>query len=147
MYFSHNNGFTLIEVLLSLALISIIAATGIPIFQSFQNRNELDVATVTFAQGLRRAQLLSQASQGDTSWGVHVQPGNIALFKGPSYVGRDNTFDEVFTVPISIIASGTQEHIFSRFTGLPQSTGTLTFTSVNNETRTITTNAKGMVNY
>ncbi|MEW6617315.1 MAG: type II secretion system protein [Patescibacteria group bacterium] len=147
MYFSHNRGFTLIEILLSLAIISVIVATGIPIFQSFQNRNELDIATVTLAQSLRRAQLLAQASDGDTSWGTHTQSGSITLFKGPNYVGRDSTFDEVFTIPTNIIASGTQEYVFSRFTGLPQSTGTLTFTSINNETRTIITNAKGMVSY
>lgn len=147
MYFSHNNGFTLIEVLLSLALISLIAGTGVPIFQSFQNRNELDVATMTFAQGLRRAQILSQASHGDTSWGVYVQSGDITLFKGLSYAGRDSSFDEVFIVPASIVASGTQEYIFSRFTGLPQNVGSLSFTSPNNETKTITINEKGTVNY
>jgi len=147
MYLSHNTGFTLIEIMLSLAIISLIAATGIPIFQSFQNRNELDIATVTFAQSLRRAQILSRASDGDTSWGMYVQPGDITLFKGLSYVGRDNTFDEVFTIPISIVASGTQEYVFSRFTGLPQSVGSLTFTSVNNETRIITINTKGTISY
>lgn len=142
-----TTGFTLIEILLSLALISIIFATGIPIFQSFQNRNELDIAAVTLAQGLRRAQILSQASQGDTSWGVYVKSGDITLFKGQNYLERDNTYDEIFTVPVSIVASGTQEYIFSRFTGLPQTVGSLTFTSANNETRTIVINQKGMVNY
>jgi len=140
-------GFTLIEVLLSLALVAIIAATGIPIFQSFQNRNELNVAAVTFAQGLRRAQILAQSSQDDTSWGMYAQSGNITLFKGPNYVGRDNTYDEVFAVPVSIIVSGTQEYVFSRFTGLPQNIGSLSFISPNNETKTITINEKGMVDY
>ncbi|KKT34575.1 MAG: hypothetical protein UW24_C0026G0001, partial [Parcubacteria group bacterium GW2011_GWA2_44_12] len=36
-----NAGFTLIEVLLSITAIAIIAGISIPVYQSFQNRNDL----------------------------------------------------------------------------------------------------------
>jgi hypothetical protein len=110
-------------------------------------RNDLDIAAVTTAQSLRRAALLSQAVDGDTSWGVKIQTGNITLFKGISYVARDITYDEVSNLPTSITPSGLSEIVFTKFSGLPGSTSTITLTSNANETRTITINPKGMVSY
>lgn len=140
-------GFTLLEVLLSITAISIIAGIGIPVYQSFQNRNELSIAATTFAQTMRRAQVLSQAVDGDTTWGVHVANGSITLFRGASYVARNGTYDEVTTMPTSITTSGVQDYVFSKLTGDPQAIGTLTLTSSNNEVITLTTNEKGMVAY
>ena len=140
-------GFTLIEMLLSIAAIGIIAGISIPVYQSFQVRNDLDIATVETVQTLRRGQVLAQAVDGDTGWGVKIQGGSITLFKGTSYAGRDSNFDEVFDMPGAIVPTGVTEVVFAKFTGLPQAIGTATFISNTNETRTITINAKGMVSY
>lgn len=142
-----NAAFTLLEVLLVVALITVIAGISIPAYQSFQNRNDLDIAASAFAQSLRRAQTLSQAVDDDTSWGVFAQNGSITIFKGAGYATRDTAFDEVFDISPSLALSGTSEYIFSKFTGEPSSAGSLVVTSINNETRTITTNTKGMVSY
>lgn len=133
-------------MLLSIALVSVIAGIGIPVYQSLQPRNDLDIAANTEAQTLRRAQVLALASDGDTSWGVSVLADTITLFKGASYAARDGTFDEVFATP-NITPTGLAEVVFAKFTGLPQSTGTTTLTNVANETRTITINAKGTITY
>lgn len=142
-----SKGFTLIEIILSLATITAIAGISLPIYQSFQVRNDLDIAAVTIVQSIRRAHVLAHASDGDTSWGVHAQNGSMTLFKGASYATRDTSFDELFDMPTSITASGATEILFAKFSGLPQTTGTLTLTSNTNETRTITINAQGMVSY
>ena len=142
-----NRGFTIIEVMLSLAIIAVLAGISTPIYQSFQVRNDLDIATVTIAQSMRRAQVLSEAVDGDTTWGVDIRSGSITLYKGVSYAGRDTTFDELFDMPTSITPSGLGGIVFAKFTGLPQTTGTITLTSNANETRTITINSKGTVAY
>lgn len=142
-----NAGFTLIELLLSISVIMIIAGMSAPIYQSFQVRNDLDIATVTIAQSLRRAEVLAQAVDGDTNWGVDIRTGSITVFKGASYATRDTAFDELFDVPTSITPSGASEVVFAKFTGVPQTTGTITLTSNANETRIITINAKGTVSY
>lgn len=147
VYAIKQAGFTLLEVLLSISVIIIITGISIPLYQSFQNRNDLEIAAITTAQSLRRAQILSQGMDGDTNSGVHIQSGDITVFHGVNYSSRDITLDEIFTIPSSIVTSGIPEVIFNKFTGLPQTTGTITFTSVNNEVRNITINEKGMVNY
>jgi len=142
-----SDGFTLIEMVLSLGVIAVIFAFSAPIYQSFQVRNDLDIGAVTMVQSLRRAQILSQAMDNDTTWGAKIQSGSIVVFKGASYAGRDTTFDEITSMPTSITPSGVSEIVFTKFTGLPETTGTTTLTSNANETRTITINTKGMVNY
>lgn len=140
-------GFTLLEVLFSVALIAAVFAASMFVYQVFQERNDLDIATTTVAQTLRRAQVISQAVDGDTSWGVSIQSGSITLFKGVSFAARDSAYDEIFDVQTNITPSGVSEIVFTKFTGLPQTTGTITFTSSANEIRNITINAKGTVSY
>jgi prepilin-type N-terminal cleavage/methylation domain-containing protein len=141
-----RSGFTLIEVLLSVALIGLNAGIGAVVFQQLQNRNDLDVAAATIASNERRAQALSRASDGDTTWGVRINAGAITLFQGASFASRNSAFDEVTEMSNAIIPSGFQEVVFAKLTGLPQTTGTLTLTGPN-ETRTITLNAQGTIQY
>lgn len=138
-------GFTLLEVLLSVALISLIAGMGAPLYQSFQVRNDLNIGGATLVNMLRRAETLARASDGDTSWGVFTASGAITLFRGVSYSARDTAYDEVFVVPTSISFSGTLEYVFTRFTGFPSTSGVTTLTSSISEIRTVTVNTRGMV--
>lgn len=142
-----NKGFTLLEVLLSIALVAVLAGMSIPIYQSFQNKNDLDIAAAAAVQSLRRAQVLARAVDGDTSWGVRLQSGSVVLFKGTSWAGRDSNYDEVFEISSSLALSGLSEIVFSKFSGTPQVTGNITLTSVNNDARTITINSKGTIGY
>lgn len=138
-------GFTMLEVLLSVAVIALIAGIGTPVYQSLQNRNNLDITATSVVQSLRRAQILSQAADGDTSWGVHATSGNITLFRGTSFASREAAYDEVFDMSPTITPSGLTEVVFSKFSGESQMTGTMTLTSAANETRTITINEKGTI--
>ncbi len=101
----YKQGFTLIEMLLSVATIGILASMSMPVYQSFQNRNDLDIAATSIAESLRRGEVLAQAVDGDSEWGVRVLSGSVVLFKGTSYSLRDTAYDEIFEVPTSIIPS------------------------------------------
>lgn len=148
MFQVSGNGFTLIEVLLSAALIALVAGISAPVYQSFQIKNDLDIAQNTIGQTLRRAQILSQSVDGDVPWGVKIQTGSVVLFKGASYAVRDAGFNEIFDVPSNIIPSGLTEIIFAKFSGLPPAAGTVTLTAAQiNETRTIAINEKGTILY
>jgi prepilin-type N-terminal cleavage/methylation domain-containing protein len=146
-----SRGFTLLELLLSVAVISLLAGLSLPVYRTLMKKNDLDIAANTIASSLRRAQILSQAVDGDTAvgvdvvWGVRTQPGGIILFKGASYTGRDTDFDETFEVPVTIDVDDT-EVIFTKFTGYPQATGTINL-STENDTRAVTINEKGTITY
>ena len=140
-------GFTLIEVALSLSMLLIIFTMTVPVYHKFMVRNDLDIAVMSLVENFRRAQVLSQITDGDSSWGVHVATGSILLYKGINYATRDQSYDEDTSVSSSIVFSGLNDVLFSKQTGLPQSIGTTTFTSTTNEVRNVTINQKGMVDY
>ena len=139
-------GFTLIEIMLVVALIVAIGGISAPVYQSFQVKKNLDVATNGIAQTLRRAQALSQSGVGDASWGVNISSGVVTLFKGVSYASRDTAFDETVEISSSIVLSGVSEIVFSKLLGEPQTTGNIIL-SDNNDTQTITINSKGAIEY
>jgi prepilin-type N-terminal cleavage/methylation domain-containing protein len=140
-------GFTMLEVILSLSILAMMFAMTVPYYSTFMIRNNLDIAVTTLVQDLRRAQTLSQITDGDSSWGVHVQVGSILLYKGPSYILRNESFDEDTEIPSSITISGINNINFEKQTGMPQTVGIITFTSNSNETRNVTINQKGTVDY
>lgn len=142
-----QSGFTAIEILLVVAVLSILVTATLPIAQRMQTAADLDAATSTLVQGIRRAQLLSQAMEQDSQWGVTFTQGAITLFRGNSFSGRDPLFDEVTAVSEAVVFSGLSEIIFTKLNGDVQQTGSITLTGPNNETRTLTINAKGTLEY
>ncbi len=145
------HGFTLVEVLLSVVIIGMLVGLSLPVYANFQNRNDLELTTQGIADMLRRAQTYSRAVNGDSQWGVEIQSTGATLFKGASFAGRDQNYDEATFIPSSMNVSGFTEVLYSKFdavpTTTPLATTSLTLTTRTNETRTITINAKGMVNY
>ena len=129
-------------------MLGLIAGFSAPLYVSFQNRNDLDIATATTVQSLRRAQFLAQASVGDASWGVYLQTGNLTIFRGSSFASRNSDFDEVYPLSTSLVFTNLNEVVFTKFSGLPSpSSGTITLTNINNETRNIVINDQGMFDY
>lgn len=139
-------GFSLLELLLVLAVIAVLAGFSIPLWRNLQVKNDLDVAVVTIAQTLRRAQVLAQAVDADSGWGVKVQSGSIVLFLGNTYAARNTAFDETFTLQSTVTPSGVSEVDYAKFSGLPGTTGAVTLTS-EQDSKTIIINSKGMISY
>lgn len=142
-----RKGFTLLEVMLVIATITVLAAISIPVYSLLQVRNDLDVATNTTLQTLRRAQILSSGVDGDTTWGVKLQNSGITLFKGVSFALRSTGFDESYSLNGNVTPSGVTEVVFSKLLGVPDTTGTVTLTSSNAEARHITVGSKGQLDY
>jgi len=142
-------GFTLIETVLVVSLFAVLTGLSIPVYYSFQVRNDLVVASNNVSQSLKRAQLLSQAVAGDSNWGVHIVKGTLTIYKGPNYIGRDPAYDELFDLSNSVTPSLTDvtDVNFAKMTGLPQNTGNIVLTSTSGESKTLIVNSQGMVSY
>lgn len=141
------NGFTLIEILLSVAIISIMFVFSSPLLNSFHWNSELAVVANETSQSLRRAATLARSGQNDAEWGIRIDTGTLTLFRGSSYATRDSSYDELFNYATSISPSGLSEVVFSKLTGLPTSTGSIVFTSPQGQSRTIIVNSEGGVSY
>ena len=142
----HQKGFSLIEVLLTLVLFTILVGISSGVYYGLILKNDLAVAANQVAQCLNRAGFLSQASGGDSTWGVHVQSGSVTIFKGTFYSGGDAN-NETYSMSSSIVSSGLSDIVFDKATGLPQSNGSIILTAKNGDQKTISINSAGTINY
>lgn len=137
----------MMEIVLSVALIAILGVIATPLYRSYLVISDLNTAVFTVVQSLRRAQVLSQAVESDSSWGLKTQNESIFIFKGTSFAARDTEFDETFSVSSSVSFSGLQEVVFEKLSGLPGTTGTFVLSTDAGQSRNVVVNEVGMVEY
>ncbi len=142
-----QKGFTLVELLIVLAVMGtlflIVGSISLSSLPSTQLSSEAD----TVEQTLRRAQAKSISQQADLAWGVHLSSAQMTLFAGSTYVGRNQTYDEVHAFQTGIVKSGLSDVVFDFRTGETADTGTVTLTaSSTGEVKTLTVNQAGRVN-
>ena len=146
---SHHSsyGFTLLEILLAVAIVGVVIGIGIPVYGTFKVRNDLNLASVAVAQNMRRAAVLARGSSGDSDWGLAVVDGTITVFRGDSFALRNIEEDEVTPLPGNVSASGMTEVVFSKGTGLPESIGEVVLALPDGEVEEVSLNEKGLVTY
>lgn len=142
-----KHSFTLIELLLSVALIAIITSFSSPVLFRFLANDYLYDSENILIMSLKRAQILSQGSFMDSDFGVKLQSGTITVFKGASYALRDVSYDEIYDLSTSITISGITELVFSKFFGYPDNFGNIIMTTNTNDSKTISINSKGGIDY
>jgi prepilin-type N-terminal cleavage/methylation domain-containing protein len=140
-------GFTLVEVLLSMTILSMLAGMSLPVYISFQQRTDMDVAVQQIVGALRRAQTYARGSNGDNGWGVEIQSSTLTLFRGTVFASRNAAYDEVVSIPTAITTGGLTDITFAKFVATPSTTGSITLSTDSINSRTVTINAEGMVNF
>lgn len=142
-------GFTLIELILVIALMTVIGGMSVPFFQSFQVSTDLATYADTVNRTLRRAQAQAIAGQNTDSWGVYFDTSNnvVTLFIGEDYASRDQSFDqsETFTSGFTITTDFGDEVYFDIFSGNPSTAGAVTLTSDVNDEKIISVNSLGII--
>ncbi|MBI5135378.1 DNRLRE domain-containing protein [Candidatus Uhrbacteria bacterium] len=123
-----KTGFTLIEIVLTVALVAIIATSTAVLSLTLLRTNDLDNAVTSVVSALYRAQTLSRAGDHDSAWGVNIQPGIMTLFSGSAFESRNQSLDQTSDIPTTISASGITELVFAKTTGLPSSAGVIVLT-------------------
>lgn len=144
--FSKKNGFTILELLLVVALMAVLAVVAAPMYLSLQAENEMNITSITIGDILKRAQLKSQAIDSDSAWGVEIKTGSLIIFKGTNFANRDQTFDENFSLAATITLSGLSEIIFSPLIGVPNNFGIIKLEHLDGRQSQMSINGLGIIN-
>ena len=145
-------GFSLLELLIVIAIISILAVAGAGSYRGFGKSVQLTSATQTIAADLRQTQAKSMVGESGLFWGVHFVSGTnnyYQIFSTPTnYANASTSIVSTTTLPLSITFSdptggATRDIIFSKISGLT----TATSVSVVSEgvTKTITITSIGTI--
>lgn len=124
-----QRAFTLIEILVVVSIMGILIASVAELTGVFEAQNDIRISATTYAQAVRRAQILSQGMSKDSGWGVLIATSSVTLYEGSTYATRNTAFDEQypFSTPLAIV--GLSEIDFTKFTGLPSAYGTTTISA------------------
>lgn len=146
-FFSHlvpQRGVTLIELLLIVGIVSIIGLSSVAFYSRFFTQSAVANTADKVTSQLRKAQMYAMSGKQNGNWGVHNGANEIVLFQGATYAGRNTAFDEIFNINNNITISGFTDIIFTKTTGIPNTTATITITGAGNE-KNIAINAQGSV--
>jgi prepilin-type N-terminal cleavage/methylation domain-containing protein len=144
---SNPLGFTLIEILLVIAIFSIVVFAGLPLIRGIVFQNDLEMASLVVVSTLRQAENSSRNGLEDSAWGVRINYPDLILFKGNNYSSRDTTKDLAYTLNSNLTFSGLSEIVYSKMNAIPSTTGNIVITNINNNLVTININAKGRISY
>lgn len=122
-------GFTLVEMLIVLGVITLITTATIEMYGSARSAGDARHAAYVYTDAIKEASLNARSLVGDSSWGVRIAEPEITVFAGSSYASRDTDFDIVYDMPGSVVVSGFGDVIFERMSGMPSSFGTTTFSN------------------
>ncbi|NMB48109.1 prepilin-type N-terminal cleavage/methylation domain-containing protein [Candidatus Kuenenbacteria bacterium] len=141
-----NYGFTLVEVVVAIFLLSFVAAISVGSYQIYRQKNDFFLARDTVLTALRRAETKARAVSADSDWGVSFFDQQVIIFKGASFQTRFQEFDETHDLPATLNIAGDTEIIFHKFTGQPTAPAALNL-SANDAKTTIQVNSKGFIAY
>jgi prepilin-type N-terminal cleavage/methylation domain-containing protein len=141
-----QKGFSYIEVMVTVAVLSIIFVGSIPIFKNFSKNSDLEIDTEKIVSSLRLVRQRTVSSMGESQWGVYfnvaVNPNEIILFKGSDFTSREITYDEIFYLLDTVqydsinILDGGSEVVFERLTGMTSQIGTTTIMLLSDVSKT-----------
>ncbi len=141
-----KQGFTLIELIVVISIITILSAVTVPLYSYFQTFTVLGSAKHEVLQNIRLTQVKAQSGENNSAFGVYFDTNQYTLYQGDTYLTRNQSQDIIYGLSDNIGFSGFTEVNFSIKTGLPSATGTLTLTNtINNATETIIFNSMGLV--
>lgn len=147
--FLKKNGFTVMELLIVVAIISILAAIVIPDFGALK-RNQIFKSTINEVNSLiQKARNNATSSVDSSNYGVHFESGQVVLFKGNTY-GAPGTTLETISLQSSVSISGVNftggvsDIVFAKGTGIPNVSGEISIVS-SSDVRAISINGTGSI--
>ena len=143
----HIHGFSLVEILLVIALFSMFAFTAMPMVGGVVSQNDLESSSLMVVSTLRQAENNARNGIEDSTWSVRIAYPQLKLFKGSDYATRDLNYDVDYTLNSNLTLSGISTITYSKMYAIPSTTGNIIMTNQNNSSVIININAKGRLSY
>lgn len=152
--FSLNEGFSLIELLLTLAIMAVLGAVGAVNLSAFSQERALLSQGEKVVVVIRDVQDRAVAEESASAWGIKITNNasgsdQYETFYGASYAA--GTVDDIFYLPTGLAlaapaAGSNTEIVFAKGTGAPNATATIDMeTATGSRSYRININAAGMV--
>jgi Tfp pilus assembly protein FimT len=148
---SYSRGFSLVEVIIIITIMIVILAIAMSSFSNMRSRKQVEVVIDSINFKLEEAKTNAVSGKNGKSSGIYFSTTTYIYFNRDSYLPTD-TSNSSTTMPngleiSSSISDGSKVILFSRLTGFPQATGTITVRSVNtHNTATVTVGTFGDIN-
>jgi prepilin-type N-terminal cleavage/methylation domain-containing protein len=122
------NGFTLVELMLVMALVLIVGIFTSGVGVSYYRSQVLNETADNLVSSLRHAQGYALSGKDNSAFGVYIHEDSYVMFEGQDYESRVEEEDMVFPISANITMSGPVEIVFSELTGTPNVTETIYLT-------------------
>jgi len=145
-----NRGFSLLEILLVIALMAAIMALSAPFLASSFSKNELAAASDQLVDALAEARSAAMNGRSGGKYGVHFETDRFVYFEGETYLVSDLNNAEhllsglVSATAIDISGGGSDIH-FRSASGSAIETGTVQLTDSAGLIKTVTVNEAGLI--
>jgi len=144
-----KKGFTIIEILVVLAIIGFLVAVVLPSLSTMRSNQVLKSAATDIFSALNKARSNTLSSVDSSEYGVHFESAKIVIFKGTTFSSADPSNEEILiSSPASVsgisLSGGGAELYFNRLSGAPNKTGTITVTN-GSLSKVVTISATGAV--
>lgn len=158
----NRRGFTLIEILLVVTLTLVMAGLLAPILFDALSRGDARSYALQAVDSLREAQSSTMSGRANSRYGVHFEQGKLVMFQGATYSAVDtNNLTQSFSGRATIasvtfspggactVATGVGncDIHFARVRGTPTETGSVVITDLTGQSRTVTINAVGLIEW
>ena len=140
LFRARRYGFTLVELLISIAIALVLVTISIQSFKNFNDREALTKDTALVVSVLHQARAQTLASQNNDPFGVHFTSSALTLFEGATYDGSAsanvttslNTRVQVGTA----LSGGGVDLVFQQVTGATAQSGVITLSLIASPTQT-----------
>ncbi|MCD8545854.1 prepilin-type N-terminal cleavage/methylation domain-containing protein [Candidatus Woesebacteria bacterium] len=134
----HTRGFTLLEILLVIALLLLVSALSTPLLSRFVLQNHFDTTGNHVIGSIRKAQAYAESGRDESPWGVCLYNSAIRFYSGSCV---SPTYFEDFAIVSSVQVAGLSDTTFNSV-GEPSAPAVITV-QVANRSRSIVMNSTG----
>jgi len=132
-----NKGFTVIEILITLAIIMMLVAIVVPSFSRVGGSEALDTSAVTIMSVLNAAKSMAVSSKDASDYGVRIFNNKLISFEN-SYGNNNNEVDISNLVTISTSTGIGTDVIFNNVSGSTSASGTIQITVLSDSSKNST---------